>query len=130
MTTFFRLLIVTTVLFAMSLRSWAAPCSILRTDHMPCELATGAESPYDGVLMTDSTARDLLDKLFLVQRLEIQLHAEEREHAADNTSHQGVIFKLRTKLEDAPLPFYESPWFWLGVAGAFGGGLALGLSLK
>lgn len=128
--TLFRLLVVMSVCFGLTVRSWGAPCSIVRTDKMPCEIATGDGAPYDGVLMTDSTARDLIDKVFLVKKLEIQLRAEEQERAADNASHQEVIYKLRVKLEDAPLPFYESPWFWLGIAGAFGGGLALGLSLK
>lgn len=128
--TLFRLLVVTFVLFGMVTRSWSNPCSSVLRDTLPCQLEVGQQSPYTGVLMTDSTARDLVEKLFLVKSLEIQLQAEEQERAADNAMNKSIIHQLKVKIEDAPLPFYESPWFWLGVAGAFGGGLALGLSLK
>lgn len=128
--TLFRLLVVASVLFGMVTRSWGNPCSSVLRDMLPCQLEVGQASPYTGVLMTDSTARNLLEQLFLVKTLEIQLAAEEQERAADNAMNKSIIHQLKVKIEDAPLPFYESPWFWLGVAGAFGGGLALGLSLK
>lgn len=127
----FRILIACLVLISVLSRlAQAEPCSVLRLDNLPCDIQQGQEASYSGTLMTNSTAFDLVSKVFKIKQLDLDIAYERQVHDIDNKINEKLIYQLKVNLADAPLPFFESPWFWLGVAGAFGGGLALGLSLK
>lgn len=127
--TLFRLLVVVMALAGMAAKSHADPCSSVPLGT-PCDIQQGEPAVYSGVLMTETTAKDLAQKVLDVKTLEAQLLYSERERAADNTKNQEIVYNLKLKLEDAPLPFYQSPWFWLGTIAAFGGGVVLGVYLE
>lgn len=99
-------------------------------DSLPCEILYGYPAPYSGTLMTEGTVRALVDKAFEVDRLNVRLDTLEKLRLADKKSSDELVTKLKVQIEDAPGPFYESPWFWLGAIGAFAGGVALGVSLS
>lgn len=125
----FRALVTLMALFALAMKAHPAPCSILMTSDVPCSLQQGQESPYSGTLMTDTTAWDLTSRIYKVKELELDIGLEKRLHAIDNEVNEKIIYNLKVELEDVPLAFYESPWFWIGMSAAFAGGLYLGLSL-
>lgn len=101
----------------------------MRIDTYPCDIRTGEPAPYDGTLMTESTARSLNDKVFDVESLNLRLELIAKLRAVDAKTNADLTAKLKEKIEDAPHPFYESPWFWVGAIGAFAGGVYLGSKL-
>lgn len=127
----FRILISCLVVLALlGKMARSEPCSVLRLDNLPCDIQQGQEASYSGTLMTNSTAFDLASNVIKIKQLKLDIGLEKQLHDIDNQVNDKKIYQLKLTIADAPLPFYNSPWFWLGVAGAFGGGLALGLSLK
>lgn len=117
------------MILCLSGNAFADRCSILRTDETPCDIRVGEPAPYTGTLMTESTARSLADKVFDVQSLELRLELLTKLRAIDAKTNADLVTKLKEKIEDAPHPFYESPWFWIGTIGAFAGGVWLGSQL-
>lgn len=114
MKTTIRAVIIALVLISCVTRSWAAPCSSVLMATRPCDLSVGQPAPYAGVLMTETTANDLIAAKFAVKRLTIQLAgADETLSLKDKR-----ILDLEVALEDAPGPMINSPWFWLAIIGA------------
>lgn len=115
--TLFRLLVVGMALVGMAAKSHADPCSQVPAGT-PCEIEQGEPAAYSGTCMTNSTAEDLTKKVLSIPALEARIAYEERERAADNLKNQNIIYALKKEVDNAPLPFYETPWFWLGLAAA------------
>lgn len=123
-----RVVIVCLVLLGFATKTWAAPC--VPGGREACTLVQGAPAPYAGVLMTETMASDLADMPYRLRKMQADLELEQALRNADNRYHRTVITRLEVALEEAPDPWYKSPWFWLGVIAAGVGGYVAGASLS